>query len=89
MTDPPYHLTAGKKGGGGPASVNLYALSGRSHITTGFIGMQLSGGDIAHRVGVWANALRILKPGGPQLNVCNKATVSYRHDAVPKNSTKK
>lgn len=89
LTAPRHHLMADKKGGSGPASVILNELSGRSHITTGFMDMQLSGGDIAHRMELCAEALRVLKPGSYLLNVCNKATVCYRHDIVPKNSTKK
>lgn len=63
VTDPPYHLTAGKKGGSGPASVNLNTPQGRARITTGFMGKAWDGGDIAHRVEMWAEVLRALKPG--------------------------
>jgi DNA modification methylase len=38
VTDPPYHLTTGKKGGTGPASLNLNSPAGRSRVTTGFMG---------------------------------------------------
>lgn len=64
VTDPPYHLTTGKKGGSGPASVNLESPYGRARIGTGFMGMKWDGGDIAHRVEMWAECLRVLKPGG-------------------------
>lgn len=46
LTDPPYHLTPGKKGG------------------AGFMGKAWDGGDIAFRVELWAEALRVLRPGG-------------------------
>ncbi len=64
VTDPPYHLTTGKKGGTGEASVNLDSPYGRSRVTTGFMGMTWDGGDVAHSVEMWAQCLRVLKPGG-------------------------
>lgn len=64
VTDPPYHLTTGKKGGTGPASVNLESPYGRARIGTGFMGMKWDGGDIAQSVELWAEVLRVLKPGG-------------------------
>lgn len=63
VTDPPYHLTTGKKGGSGPASVNLESPYGRARVTTGFMGMTWDGGDVAHRVELWTEVLRVLKPG--------------------------
>lgn len=63
VTDPPYHLTTGKKGGAGPASVNLESPYGRARVTTGFMGMTWDGGDVAMRPEVWAECLRVLKPG--------------------------
>lgn len=68
VTDPPYDLTAGKKGGSGPASVNLDSPYGRSRITTGngggFMGKPWDATGIAFRAETWAEALRVLKPGG-------------------------
>jgi site-specific DNA-methyltransferase (adenine-specific) len=64
VTDPPYHLTTGKKGGSGEASVNLESPYGRARVTTGFMGMTWDGGDVAHSVEMWAQCLRVLKPGG-------------------------
>jgi site-specific DNA-methyltransferase (adenine-specific) len=64
VCDPPYHLTSGKKGGTGPASVNLNTPQGRERVTTGFMGMTWDGGDVAMRPEVWAECLRVLKPGG-------------------------
>ena len=64
VTDPPYHLTTGKKGGSGEASVNLDSPYGRSRITTGFMGKQWDGGDIAFQPDLWRAVLRVLKPGG-------------------------
>lgn len=64
VTDPPYHLTTGKKSGSGPASVNLDTPYGRARIGTGFMGMTWDGGDIAFSVELWTEALRVLKPGG-------------------------
>jgi len=64
VTDPPYHLTADKKGGTGPASVNLESPYGRARVTTGFMGMTWDDGDIAYNVAMWQECLRVLKPGG-------------------------
>lgn len=63
VTDPPYHLTTGKKGGTGEASVNLESPYGRARITTGFMGKKWDGGDVAHDPAVWIAALRVAKPG--------------------------
>lgn len=63
VTDPPYHLTTGKRGGSGPASICLDTPAGRARIGTGFMGKAWDGGDIAHRPEVWAEALRLCKPG--------------------------
>lgn len=64
VTDPPYHLTTGKKGGSGQASVNLESAYGRARIGTGFMGMTWDGGDVAFDPATWCEALRVLKPGG-------------------------
>jgi DNA modification methylase len=64
VTDPPYHLTTDKKGGSGSASVNLESPYGRAKIGAGFMGMKWDGGDVAMRIETWAEALRVLKPGG-------------------------
>lgn len=63
VTDPPYHLTTGKKGGSGPASLNEDSPAGRARIGTGFMGMRWDGGDIAMRPETWALLLRVAKPG--------------------------
>jgi DNA modification methylase len=69
VTDPPYDLTAGKRGGSGAASVNLDSPYGRSRIGTGngaggFMGKAWDGTGIAFRPEVWIECLRVLKPGG-------------------------
>ncbi len=63
ITDPPYHLTAGKKGGTGVASENLNSPYGRARIGTGFMGKAWDGGDVAFDPETWAIALRCAKPG--------------------------
>ena len=63
VCDPPYHLTTGKKGGSGEASVNLESPYGRARVTTGFMGMTWDGGDVANQPEVWVEALRVAKPG--------------------------
>lgn len=67
VTDPPYGLTQNKKGGSGAASVNLESPYGRARIGTGngaggFMGMKWDA-DVPS-VDVWAECLRVLKPGG-------------------------
>lgn len=67
VTDPPYGLTTGKKGGSGVASVNLESPYGRARIGTGngsggFMGLAWDS-DVPP-VAVWAECLRVLKPGG-------------------------
>ena len=64
VTDPPYHLTTGKKGGSGEASVSLASPHGRARIGAGFMGMKWDGGDVAFQPATWAEAMRVLKPGG-------------------------
>jgi site-specific DNA-methyltransferase (adenine-specific) len=63
VTDPPYHLTANKKGGTGDASVNPNSPAGRSMISTGFMGKTWDGGDVAFRPQTWREVFRVLKPG--------------------------
>lgn len=63
VTDPPYHLTAGKKGGTGVASLNADSPAGRSRVGTGFMGKAWDGGDVAFRPELWVEALRVAKPG--------------------------
>ena len=68
LTDPPYHLTANKKGGSGIASVNLDSPFGRARIGTGnggggFMGKAWDGGDVAFQPDTWREIWRVLKPG--------------------------
>lgn len=62
VCDPPYALTANKKGGTGEASLNLNSPAGRSRITTGgFMGKKWDANLLS--VEDWAEALRVAKPG--------------------------
>src|SRR5579862_2961736 len=63
ITDPPYHLTTGKSGGSGAASLNQNSPAGRSRIGTGFMGKAWDGGDVAFRPGTWSAVMRVCKPG--------------------------
>lgn len=63
ITDPPYHLTTGKRGGSGPASASSRTPQGRSRIGTGFMGKAWDGGTVAADPATWAAVLRVLKPG--------------------------
>ncbi len=66
LCDPPYALTANKRGGSGTASVNLDSPYGRARIGTGngaggFMGQKWDS-EIPGPA-VWAEVLRVLKPG--------------------------
>jgi site-specific DNA-methyltransferase (adenine-specific) len=63
VTDPPYHLTTGKKGGTGDASVNLDSPHGRARVTAGFMGKKWDGGDVAFRPETWREVFRVMRPG--------------------------
>lgn len=82
VTDPPYHLTTGKKGGNGPASANLDSPAGRARVNTGFMGQQWDGGAIAHSVELWSEALRVLAPGGHLLAFGGSRTIHRQICAI-------
>lgn len=65
VTDPPYDLTNGKKGGSGEKSVNLkHPAPGRSRITTGgFMGAEWDATGIAFREDLWRHVQAALRPG--------------------------
>ena len=64
VTDPPYHLTQVSRGGHARAN-SPEMPHGRHRIgDKGFMGKVWDGGDIAHRVEMWVECLRVLKPGG-------------------------
>jgi len=63
VTDPPYHLTTGKRGGSGAASLNPDSPAGRARVGTGFMGKAWDGGDVAFRPETWEAILRVAKPG--------------------------
>ena len=67
VTDPPYHLTSiteryGKEGSAPPQDYNQSGVYKRT--STGFMGKEWDGGDIAFRKETWELALKLLKPGG-------------------------
>lgn len=66
VTDPPYDLTAGKKGGTGPASLNPNSPAGRARISTGggFMGQSWDATGVAFDPQTWQAVMRVLKPGG-------------------------
>jgi DNA modification methylase len=65
VTDPPYHLTSIVKRFGSdnsaPAQFGTDGVYARA--SKGFMGKQWDGGDIAFRPELWAEVLRVLKPG--------------------------
>lgn len=56
VTDPPYELTSARPGGRSEAT--------RGAVMGGFMGMKWDGTGVAFDVRTWAEALRVLKPGG-------------------------
>jgi DNA modification methylase len=65
VTDPPYDLTSGKRGGTGVASLNLNSPAGRSRISTGgFMGQHWDATGVAFDPETWRRVYRVLKPGG-------------------------
>ncbi len=82
VTDPPYHLTSivkrfGKEGSA-PAQ---YGTDGAfSRASTGFMGKEWDGGDIAFRPDTWKLAYDLLKPGGHLLAF--SASRNYHRMAV-------
>jgi DNA modification methylase len=74
VTDPPYHLTSiVKRFGAENAKPTVDGVYNRS--TRGFMGKQWDGGDIAFKPELWAEVLRVLKPGGHM--VCFGGTRTY------------
>ncbi|MEO3997202.1 DNA methyltransferase [Mesorhizobium sp. CAU 1732] len=66
ICDPPYHFDTiverfGKEGAA-PAKFGTDGVFSRA--SSGFMGKDWDGGDIAFRPDTWAKALRVLKPGG-------------------------
>ena len=83
VTDPPYHLTSiteryGKEGSAPPQDYNQSGVYKRT--STGFMGKEWDGGDIAFRKETWELALKLLKPGGHLLAF--SASRNYHRMAV-------
>jgi DNA modification methylase len=66
VTDPPYHLTSiVKRFGAANAAPAGFGTDGAfSRASRGFMGQEWDGGDIAFNPALWAEVLRVLKPGG-------------------------
>lgn len=66
VTDPPYHLTSIVKrfGADGAAEAKSGTTGAYQRASSGFMGKQWDGGDIAFQPATWAAVLRVLKPGG-------------------------
>ena len=77
VTDPPYHLTAEKKGGIGLASLNPNSPAGRARIGTGFMGKAWDGGDVAFKPTTWQAVARVMKPGA-HLLACGGTRTYHR-----------
>jgi len=82
VTDPPYHLQSivdrfGKEGSA-PAKFGTDGAFKRA--STGFMGKEWDGGDIAFRKETWELALKLLKPGGHLLAF--SASRNYHRMAV-------
>ena len=65
VTDPPYHLTSiVKRFGPGQARAQFGNDGAYARASRGFMGQTWDGGDIAFDPELWAECLRVLKPGG-------------------------
>lgn len=65
VTDPPYHLTSiTKRFGPGQAPAQFDTDGAYARASRGFMGQTWDGGDIAFDPELWAECLRVLKPGG-------------------------
>ena len=66
VTDPPYHLTSVvKRFGKADSAPAQFGTDGAfARASRGFMGKEWDGGDIAFRPEIWAEVLRVLKPGG-------------------------
>ena len=82
VTDPPYHLTSIVKrfGKEGSAPAQFGTDGAYSRASKGFMGKEWDGGDIAFRIDVWSECLRVLKPGGHLLSFSHSRT--YHRMAV-------
>ena len=82
VTDPPYHLTSiverFGKDGSAPAQFGTDGAFKRA--STGFMGKEWDGGDIAFRQETWELCLKVLKPGGHLLAF--SASRNYHRMAV-------
>jgi hypothetical protein len=80
VTDPPYHLTNNSNGTRSPYPGQYTPIGKPKQPKGGFMGKQWDGGDIAFSVELWAEVLRVLKPGGHM--VCFGGTRTYHRMAV-------
>lgn len=65
VCDPPYHLTSIVKRFGPGSSPPQHGRDGaHARLSRGFMGQTWDGGDIAFDPSLWAEVLRVLKPGG-------------------------
>jgi site-specific DNA-methyltransferase (adenine-specific) len=75
VTDPPYHLTSIVKRFGSQNAAPAKGNEAFVRASKGFMGKQWDGGDIAFQPELWAELLRVLKPGGHM--VCFGGTRTY------------
>jgi site-specific DNA-methyltransferase (adenine-specific) len=77
VTDPPYHLTSIVKrfGAEDAAPCKVGKTGAYARASRGFMGKVWDGGDIAFQPELWAEVLRVLKPGGHM--VCFGGTRTY------------
>ena len=82
VTDPPYHLTSiVERFGKDNSAPAQYGTDGAfKRASTGFMGKEWDGGDIAFRQETWELCLKVLKPGGHLLAF--SASRNYHRMAV-------
>lgn len=86
VTDPPYHLTSiVKRFGPGQAPAQFGSDGAYARASRGFMGQTWDVGDIAFDPELWAECLRVLKPGGHLLAFSGTRTyhrMAYAIDAA-------
>ncbi len=77
VCDPPYHLTSIVKRFAKVSDLDREVAKKTPHRRTssGFMGQQWDGGDVAFQPDTWAEVLRVLKPGGHLLAFSGTRTV--------------
>ena len=82
VTDPPYHLASivARLGSPDAAPIQSGATGAYARASSGFMGQQWDGGDIAFRPDTWRRVYDVMKPGA-HAKITQPATASTRSAA--------